>query len=148
MTFLRMAVVRIWAVHEFVRHRRREDVRTREGAGLGVGSTARLGEGIGAVVSRVVVGLADRNVPPSRLIRRRAATVAHPWRRDVVGPKRTITKVLKAIGLITHTLEEIVWHIQALHRPSVAEYEIFEVLACCAMRQPRTKEVAACQAKP
>src|SRR5829696_8921231 len=76
MTLRRAMIVGVRTVHEFVSNRCREDVRTRKRRVHGTGCEAGLGEGVSAVVRRVIVTvvivLADRYIPPSGLVRARS----------------------------------------------------------------------------
>src|SRR5215212_5883141 len=109
MTFRWAVIVGARAVHEFVSNRCCEDVGARKRCVHGAGCKARLGEGVATVVRRVVVaivvGLAGRYVPPSRLVRGRAAAPPRPRPRYEVRPEGTLTDVLKPLNLGLQALE-------------------------------------------
>src|SRR5215203_1852038 len=147
MTLRRAMIVGVRTVHEFVSNRCREDVRTRKRRVHGTGCEAGLGEGVSAVVRRVIVTvvivLADRYIPPSGLVRGRAVTGARPRGRYEVRPEETPTEVPKPLGLRLQEFDEVLPLIQPPQKPGAAKDEVFEALVGRAVRQARAEQVAA-----
>src|SRR5215207_4149839 len=151
MTLRRAMIVGVRTVHEFVSNRCREDVRTRKRRVHGTGCEAGLGEGVSAVVRRVIVTvvvvLTSRYIPPSGLVRGRAVTGARPRPRYEVRPEGTLTDVPKPLGLRLQEFDEVPLFIQSPQEPGAAKDEVFEALVGCAVCQPGAEQVAACHPK-